>query len=140
MLRANAPIPDLPRYGAMSPVPQTLLETSLVVADLDRARAFYERVFGFGTVIADDDLVGLQLANGAVLLLFPVAGVGTAEHGAFAPHVRFAVPHGTLQAWDRHLMMNGIVVESRVMGLDGASSLFFRDPDQNSLEVAAEGS
>lgn len=140
MTVATAPFPNLPRYGAMSHVSQALLETSLVVADLDRGRAFYERVFGFGTVIADDDLVGLQLTNGAVLLLFSAAGINPVTHGGFAPHVRFAVPHGTLQAWDRHLMMNGVVVESRVMGLDGASSLFFRDPDQNSLEVAAEGS
>lgn len=124
----------------MSPVPQTLLETSLVVADLDRARLFYERVFGFGTVLSDDELVGLQLTNGAILLLFRAAGITTLEQGKFDPHVRFSVPHGTLQAWDRHLMINGVVVESRVMGLDGASSLFFRDPDQNSLEVAAEGS
>ena len=34
--------------------------------------------------------------------------------------------------------MHGIVVESRVQGHDGTSSLFFRDPDHNSLEVAVE--
>lgn len=123
----------------MSPVPQALQETSLVVADLDRGRAFYERVFGLDTVITDNGVVGLQLPNGSVLLLFSATAPHPVEHGPLSPHVRFSVPHGTLQAWDRHLMMNGVVVESRVMGQDGASSLFFRDPDQNSLEVAAEG-
>lgn len=123
----------------MSLIPKTMLETSLLVEDFDRGRSFYERVFGFTTVTADDSVVGLQMPNGTVLLLFSAAAPRPVERGPSAPHVRFSVPHGTLQAWDRHLMMNGVVVESRVMGLDGASSLFFRDPDQNSLEVVAEG-
>ena len=122
----------------MSPQPEHLVETSLVVSDLERSRSFYERVFGLTTVIADGDVVGLQLPNGTVLLLFSEFSAHPSHHGTLTPHLRFGVPHGALQEWDRHLMMHGIVVESRVLGRDGASSLFFRDPDHNSLEVAAD--
>ena len=122
----------------MSPKPEQMVETSLVVRDLDRARSFYERVFGLQTVIAYEGVVGMQLPDGMVLLLFYGESSHPHQHAAPAPHIRFGVPHGTLAEWDRHLMMQGIVVESRVIGRDGGSSLFFRDPDHNSLEVVAE--
>ena len=115
-----------------------LVETSLIVSDLDRARSFYERVFGLETVILENGVVGLQLPDGAVLLLFAAAKERPVQLPAATPHLRFGIPHGTLQQWDRHLMMHGIVVESRVQGHDGTSSLFFRDLDNNSLEVAVE--
>ena len=112
----------------MSPQPEHLVETSLVVSDLERARSFYERVFGLETVIADNGVIGLQLPDSTVLLLFSAATTYSSHHTAAAPHVRFAVPRGMLADWDRHLIMQGIVVESRKTGHDGASSLFFRDP------------
>ena len=122
----------------MSPLPEHMVETSLVVSDLERARSFYERVFGLETVMSEHGIAGMQLPDGTVLLLFASDASDHAGQGSPSSHLRFGVPHGMLADWDRHLMMHGVVVESRVMGRDGTSSLFFRDPDQNSLEVAAE--
>ena len=122
----------------MSPRPEHLVETSLVVSDLDRARSFYERIFGLEAVILENDMVGLQLPDGAVLLLFSAMNERPNQLASSAPHLRFVIPQDALQQWNRHLMMHGIVVESRVQGHDGASSLYFRDPDHNSLEVMVE--
>ena len=39
----------------------------------------------------------------------------------------------------RHLAACGIAVESRVVQTHGGTSLYFRDPDGHSLEVATPG-
>lgn len=121
----------------MSLQPEHLVEASLVVADIDRARSFYERVFGLEAMTVGGGGVGLRLPNGTMLLLFPQAA-RPAQLGAPSAHLRFGLPAGALGEWDRHLMMQGVVVENRVLGRNGTSSLFFRDPDQNSLELAVD--
>ena len=54
-------------------------------------------------------------------------------------HLCFAIPLAELDAWDRHLAVLGIPVESRVVQSLGGTSLYFRDPDGHSLEVAVPG-
>jgi catechol 2,3-dioxygenase-like lactoylglutathione lyase family enzyme len=126
-----------------------LLETSLYVADLDRARAFYERVFGFEVFLHDSRMCSLGVPGGGVLLLFrrgasaaPSATPGgtiPAHHGEGALHLCFAIPRGELRAWEQHLAAAGIAPESRVVWARGGESLYFRDPDGHSLEVATPG-
>lgn len=126
-----------------------ILETSLYVADLERARDFYERVFGFEVFMNDQRMCSLGVPGGGVLLLFrrgttadpsPTSG-GTipAHHGEGAVHLCFAVPRGELQSWERHLAAVGISPESRVVWGRGGESLYFRDLDGHSLEVATPG-
>src|SRR5262249_38071266 len=47
-----------------------VLETALYVADLARAVAFYERVFGFPKLVADARICAFDVAQRQVLLLF----------------------------------------------------------------------
>ena len=47
-----------------------VLETALYVEDLTRSREFYQRVFGFATLFADERLCALNVADRQVLLLF----------------------------------------------------------------------
>ncbi|HEY9345402.1 MAG TPA: VOC family protein, partial [Inquilinus sp.] len=47
-----------------------LLETSLYVADLDRAADFYERVLGLRAMLRSPRLVALDAGRQGVLLLF----------------------------------------------------------------------
>jgi catechol 2,3-dioxygenase-like lactoylglutathione lyase family enzyme len=126
-----------------------VLETSLYVADLERARAFYERVFGLEVFFQDGRMCALGVVPGQVLLLFrrgttdapaPVPGGVIPPHGTSGPaHLCFAIPLGELAAWDAHLASNGLAVESRIGWRRGGTSLYFRDPDGHSLEVATPG-
>ena len=66
-----------------------LIESSLYVKDLTRARGFYERVFGFETLVAEDRFCALSVARRHVLLLF-VHGASTnatnTTGGVIPPH------------------------------------------------------
>ncbi len=125
------------------------LESSLYVADLDRSSDFYQRVFGFEALSQEERMVGLAVPGGSVLLLFLWGGSVEASQmpgGVIPPHdgrgtmhLCFAVPLAELGAWERHLAALGIPVESRVVQSFGGTSLYFRDPDGHSLEVAGPG-
>jgi catechol 2,3-dioxygenase-like lactoylglutathione lyase family enzyme len=126
-----------------------VLETSLYVADLDRSCAFYQRVFGFELFVHDGRMCGLGVPGGQVLLLFhhgstsepapTPGGVIPPHHGSGDLHLCFAIPFGEVAAWEAHLREAGIEIESRVHWPRGGTSLYFRDPDGNSLEVATPG-
>ena len=135
----------------METVPRVngLLETSLYVEDLDHACAFYKRIFGFETFFADGRMCALGVPGGGVLLLFrrgatnqpaPAGGGFIPPHHGEGPlHLCFAIPWGELSAWEKHLCAQDIVVESRLRWARGGTSLYFRDPDDNSVEVATPG-
>lgn len=133
----------------MAPRLTGLLETSLYVADLDRACAFYERAFGFEVLLREPRMVGLAVPGGAILLLFRVGGStepsdtpgGTIppHDGRGTQHVCFAVPLASLDDWDRHFAALGVAIESRVIQSFGGTSLYVRDPDGHSVEVAGPG-
>jgi len=125
------------------------LESSLYVANLDRSRDFYQRVFGFEMLLQEERMVGLAVPGGSVLLLFVrggsvepsqmPGGVIPPHDGRGTMHLCFAVPLVEPGAWERHLVALGILVESRVVQSFGGASLYFRDPDGHSLEVAGPG-
>jgi catechol 2,3-dioxygenase-like lactoylglutathione lyase family enzyme len=126
-----------------------LLETALYVADLDRSEKFYQRLMGFETFLRDDRMVGMGVPGGSVLLLFRHGGSVHPSHtptGTIPPHdahghqhLAFAIPLGELEAWEGHLQAEQIELESRVTWPRGGVSLYFRDPDQHSVEVAIPG-
>ncbi len=127
-----------------------VLETSLYVADLDRSEAFYTRLFGFERLLRDDRMAAFAVPGGSVLLLFrtggstepsPVPGGLIPPHDAAGmQHLCFAVPMAELDAWAAHLAQQAVPLESRVSPQShGGTSLYFRDPDGHSLEVAGPG-
>ncbi len=126
-----------------------LLETSLYVHDLARSRLFYEQIFGFVSVFADERMCAMEVPGEQVLLLFrhdmtdqPAPGPGgiiPEHHGRGALHLAFAIPFGELAAWETHLRRQDVALESRIAWPRGGTSLYFRDPDGHSLEVATPG-
>jgi catechol 2,3-dioxygenase-like lactoylglutathione lyase family enzyme len=127
-----------------------VLETSLYVDDLDRSEAFYVRIFGFERFLRDERMCALGVPGRQVLLLFrrggsvapspaPDGGVIPPHDGDGQLHLCFAIPASALEEWARHLESAGIAIESRVRWPAGGTSLYFRDPDRNSLEVASPG-
>jgi catechol 2,3-dioxygenase-like lactoylglutathione lyase family enzyme len=124
--------------------PRAVLETSLYVEDLKRAIAFYENVLGLRKI---DDFPGgrgsaMQVGSGpSVVLLFcaevtRIAGTfpphGTVGHG----HVAFSVERDEIDAWRQHLREHAVAIERELAFGDNPPSLYFRDPDGNSLELA----
>lgn len=140
---SEQPRPEQPRVGGV-------LETSLYVDDLTGAVAFYRDLFGFPPFFHDARMAALEIPGGQVLLLFqrgatlePAPGPGGGfippHHGEGSLHLCFAIPFGELAAWEAHLSARGVAVESRLRWARGGTSLYFRDPEGNSLEVATPG-
>lgn len=135
----------------MQTVPRTsgVLETSLYVGNLERARSFYQRLFGFEEFFTDERMCALGVPGEQVLLLFRRGATDVpapAPDGFIPPHrgegplhLCFAIPYGELARWESHLRENDVPIESRLSWPHGGTSLYFRDPDDNSLEVATPG-
>jgi catechol 2,3-dioxygenase-like lactoylglutathione lyase family enzyme len=128
--------------------PRRVLETALYCGNLtDTARFYYQ--LGFTAMLESTRLVVLDAGEGTVLLLFQRGGTvdGLATSGGFVPphdgygpqHVAFAVDAATLGAWEDRLAALGIAIESRVRWSGGGVSLYFRDPDGHSIELATPG-
>jgi catechol 2,3-dioxygenase-like lactoylglutathione lyase family enzyme len=125
-----------------------VLETSLYVADLDVSCRFYRRLLGCEVLLQDARMCALAVP-GSILLLFrhngslepsPTPGGVIPAHGARGrTHLCFAIPVAQLEDWVEHLAASGVAIESRVRQSFGGISLYFRDPDGHSLEVATPG-
>ncbi len=126
-----------------------ILETSLYVEVLDRSVAFYERVFGFGILLRDERMCAMAVPGRQVLLLFRKGGSTKPSRTPFGfipphdaqgtQHVCFSISRSALDAWQDHLRHLEIALESRLDWPEGGCSLYFRDPDGHSLEVATSG-
>jgi catechol 2,3-dioxygenase-like lactoylglutathione lyase family enzyme len=132
-----------------APTISHILETSLYVADLRRAKDFYQRVFAFDLIFEDERMCALRVPASGVLLLFkengslhpsPTPGGVIPPHGgAGALHLCFGIPLASLDSWVSYLAAQSIPIESRVKQFYGGTSLYFRDPDGHSIEVATPG-
>ena len=126
-----------------------VLETGVYVEDLKLARAFYEAVLGLRPMLADERFCAYNAGPGSVLLLFkrgatlePVRmaeGVIPPHDGHGALHYALAIPAPSLELWVQHLEAQRVDIESRVDWKGGGVSLYFRDPDQNLVELATPG-
>lgn len=125
-----------------------VLETGLYVADLGRARRFYETVLGLAPVYADERMAAYPVGR-SVLLLFLRGSAAEAidtPGGVIPPHdasgrIHYAlsIAAADLPAWAAHLAMHGVKEESRTTWPRGGTSLYFRDPDGHLGELATPG-
>lgn len=126
-----------------------ILETCLYVEDVPRSREFYEQLFGFDALLADDRIATLAVVPGQVLILFkrgattepiPVGeGFIPPHDGGGRQHFAFSIDAGDIEAWRERLTGQGIAVESEVDWPTGGQSLYFRDPDGLLVELATPG-
>lgn len=132
----------------MRAVPR-VLETSLYCDDLVTTARFYREVLGFGVHFADARLIALDAAGSTVLLLFARGassggmsfpeGTIPGHDGSGPAHVAFAVDAGDFDEWEARLAASGVAIESRVQWARGGRSLYFRDPEGHSIELATPG-
>lgn len=128
------------------PLVQQILETSLYCDDLPRAAAFYRELFDLAPLFQDDRLIALDAGHGTVLLLFRRGGSadGARAAGGFIPphdgtgpvHLAFSVTAENLDRLRQRLRQRGVAIESEVAWPSGATSLYFRDPEHHSVELA----
>jgi catechol 2,3-dioxygenase-like lactoylglutathione lyase family enzyme len=131
-----------PRLGAV-------LETALYVEDLGRAENFYAQTLGLNAHFRDARLRALDCGPGSLLLLFQRGATLQTEHlpggeipphgGAGRLHFAMAIAKQDLQAWESHLAACGVPIEARMNWPRGGVSLYFRDPDDNLIELATPG-
>ena len=125
-----------------------ILETALDCDDLPRTAAFYAHLLDVTPMLDSERLVAIDAGEGTVLLLFQRGAAGDLEtpggvipgHDSGGPgHLAFAIDVAALPEWESRLQSLGIGVESRVTWERGGVSLYFRDPDNRSVELATPG-
>ena len=125
------------------PPVNSIMESSLYVADLAASTGFYQRVFGFALNFAADRLVSLAVRPGQVLLLFTKLGSVDlprgAHHGDGHLHLAFAIDATQIEVWRAYLGELKIEIEDEIHWDRGGVSLYFRDLDGHLLEVASPG-
>jgi len=124
-----------------------ILETILYVDDLGRAEAFYRDVMGL-TVFSRQEgrQVFFKLDRQMLLIFRPDATLvppgadaklPVPPHGATGPgHVCFAAEPAGIATWRAHLQDCGVGIEADFEWPQGGRSIYFRDPDGNSVEIA----
>lgn len=127
--------------------PHAILESALYVTDLDAAEAFYGEVMGLERIAK---VVGRHVffrCGQGVLLIFnaqatrqppsPQARLPVPPHGTTGQgHLCFAATAAEIGQWKATLEGKGIVIEADFEWPMGGRSIYFRDPDGNSLEIA----
>ena len=119
-----------------------MLESSLYVTDLRRAVAFYRNVLGLELADEFEADRGAALFAGSGILLLFCADVTRRKgvlppHGASGPgHLAFRVKPNELNAWRKRLRECGVEIELEFSFEGQPPSIYFRDPDGNSLELA----
>ena len=126
--------------------PQGVLETALYCPDLAAAEAFYSTVLGLEIGAVAGRHLFFRCGAGVLLLFNPestakepiaVAGKPVPLHGAHGPgHMAFRTSLAEIPAWREHLQSHGVAIESEVAWPGGGYSLYFRDPADNSVEIA----
>lgn len=127
-----------------------IVESAVYVADLDRAREFYQRLFGFAEIQRDEGrLQALGVVPGQVLLLFRKGASVTPSQtpgGTIPPHdgrgnlhFAFGIGRGDVPAWRMRLTELQIPIESEVDCPSGGHSIYFRDPDGHCVELITPG-
>jgi catechol 2,3-dioxygenase-like lactoylglutathione lyase family enzyme len=129
--------------------PRRVLETAIYCDNLARTTGFYKDLLAADPMLEVERVVAFDAGDGTVLLLFQR---GASDHpfetpGGLVPghtstgpaHLAFAIDKADVPAWLTRLDELHIPIESRVDWPRGGHSIYFRDPDGRSVELATPG-
>jgi catechol 2,3-dioxygenase-like lactoylglutathione lyase family enzyme len=137
------------RPGLNMPTTRGILELSLYCDDAADTAAFYRRLLRCDVLVESERLTALDAGGATVLLVFQrgqtadavdtPGGMVPGHDGSGPSHLAFAVDTDQLDAWYGRLADLDIDIESTVAWPRGGRSLYFRDPDGRSVELATPG-
>lgn len=116
-------------------------EAVLYVADVPRAKKFYTEVLDLPISSDFGEAVFFQTGQNSTLILFDIEALETRispipGHGAHGQgHVSLAIPPEQMNAWRQRLLAHHVVIEHEQDWSFGTHSIYFRDPDGNSIEL-----
>lgn len=119
----------------------SIMETCLYVDDLASAEDFYHQVLGLACQQRDPARhIFFQCGEQMLLLFMPDASSSEKSdvppHGSHGPgHVAFRIELPELANWQEQLAKHGVPIEQTVQWPHGGTSIYFRDPAGNSLEL-----
>ena len=121
--------------------PGKIFETVLYAEDLAGAERFYREALGLEVIERSKLLVAFRCGGGVLLIFDPrqsgAPGRDIPSHGTSGVgHVAFTAKAEDLEAWRKKLRQAGIAIESEVEWPQGGSSIYFRDPAGNVVELA----
>ena len=126
-----------------------IIETALYVKDLTEAKNFYYNTLDLEVMVESSVLVALNVGGLNTLLLFKRGTSLETKHlsgGEIPPHdasgrihVRFAIDAREMDAWVERLEQADVPIEGRTEWPKGGSSIYFRDPDDNLIELLTPG-
>jgi catechol 2,3-dioxygenase-like lactoylglutathione lyase family enzyme len=118
--------------------------TILLCRDLQRTRAFYKDVLGFPIEVDLDNWVSFRVGS-ALLTLRPRGpwlawDDGPTSPGSAAVQLAFRVPPPAVDACHEELVAQGVTIIREPTDLPEwrHRTLFFRDPEDNVVEIYAE--
>ena len=127
---------------AVPPPVTGVLETVLYYTDQARAERFYRETLGFRLVGKEAGRHLFFRAGASVFLLFDSeatsqAGTATPTHGATgSAHTCFLVSSQDYERWKEYLVARAIPIVKEAAWNEEGRSFYFRDPDDNLLEIA----
>jgi catechol 2,3-dioxygenase-like lactoylglutathione lyase family enzyme len=127
----------------MPPLLDGLLETAIYVDDVEPAVAFYRDVLGLTVVDSSERLTAMSAGPRQLLLVCrrraSLALPLTPHDATGSQHIAFAIPPGSLDAWESWLAERRVRVLEKKRWERGGTSLYFSDPDGHLLELATPG-
>ncbi|HRQ13840.1 MAG TPA: VOC family protein [Promineifilum sp.] len=118
-----------------------IFETVLYASDLAAAERFYADVLGLEIISRFGIALAFRCTGGVLLIFEPdkaaLPNRGVPSHGTHgAGHLAFAATAGELDGWRAQLQAHGVAIEMEVNWEMGGTSIYFRDPAGNSIELA----
>lgn len=118
------------------------METCLYARNLKETAAFYREVLRLEKFSeAEDRHVFFRCGQAMMLLFNPdktmTPGQAVPPHGAYGQgHIAFRIPAADIPRWLMALESHNIDIEAQVDWPSGGKSIYFRDPADNSVELA----
>ncbi|HEV3117702.1 MAG TPA: methyltransferase domain-containing protein [Gemmataceae bacterium] len=133
------------RESGPAPAIETVVETAVYAEDLERCQGFYRDVLGLPVIGQEPGRqVFFRVGAASVLLLFnpttTLRGGQLPAHGARGPgHFALGIRTDQLDPWRRHLAAHGVAIEKELSWREGSTSIYFRDPAGNLVELVTPG-